>query len=336
MNNILLFILLLTSIASNIFAQPKQEQLLNKFFEKDSVVILVTDSGLGGMSVAANLYEKIKDAGIFENVKITFFNAQPHLTYGYNSMKTLNEKIWVFDNALEAIDTKLKPDIILIACNTLSVIYEYTRFSKNPVIPVIGIVDAGVDLIKSNMGTEENSKVIIFATKTTIDEAKHKTGLIEEGIAEERIITIACPRLAGSIERNYNGPETDSLLNGYIGKGIEQLGKQSSRIFVSYNCTHYGYITDQFASKFDELGIDVTGYLDPNYYMADFIFNSGKQNRFENTEISIEIISQPEITPEKIYSIYSLLEKTSGVSAGALLYYNYEPDFFNWRYEENN
>lgn len=336
MKKILLFFISIFFFSSCLYSLPIQKKLLDDFFAKDSVVILVTDSGLGGMSVAANLYEKLKDAGIFRKVNIYFFNAQPHLTYGYNSMKSVEEKIWVFDNALEAMESKFKPDIILIACNTLSVIYEYTKYAENPRIPVIGVVDAGVDLIESKMSANKKSKVIIFATQTTIAEGKHKQGLIERGIDESRIETVACPRLAGSIERGFDSAETDSLLNLYVPKGIAQLNGQKDNVYVSYNCTHYGYITDLFAKKFQKNGIGVAGYLDPNYDMTNFIFDSGHFNRFNETELSIEITSQPELTPDKIYSIYSLLEKTSPTSAGALLYYNYNPDFFEWHYKNNN
>ena len=336
MKKILLFFVAIILISSCLFSQQVQKKLLDDFFAKDSVVILVTDSGLGGMSVAANLYEKLKDAGIFKRVDIRFFNAQPHLTYGYNSMKSVEEKIWVFDNALEAMKSKFKPDMILIACNTLSVIYEYAKFAEDPGIPVIGVVEAGVNLIESKMSTDKNSKVVIFATQTTIAEGKHKLGLIERGIDESRIGTVACPRLAGSIERGFDSAETDSLLNLYVPKGIAQLNGQKENVYVSYNCTHYGYITDLFAKKFQDHGINVFGYLDPNYDMTNFIFESGKGNRFNGTELSIEITSQPELTPDKIYSIYSLLEKTSPTSAGALLYYNYMPDFFEWHYKNNN
>lgn len=334
MKNVLSVLILILMVSNTICSKSTQQELIDNFFEKDSVKILVTDSGLGGMSVAANLYEKIKDAGIFKSVEIIFFNAQPHLTYGYNAMKSGEEKIWVFNNALNAMNEKLNPDMILIACNTLSVIYEDTDFSRGAEIPVIGVVDAGVELIYSKMESEENSKVIIFATKTTVEVGKHKIGLVGKGISEDRIITIPCPRLAGSIERNYNGMETDSLVNFYVLKGIEQLNGSEENIFVSYNCTHYGYVTGQFAEKFEGCGIGVNGYLDPNYNMTDFIFESGFQNRFESTEMTIEIISMPELTPEKIYSIFSLLEKTSEASAEALMFYNYEPGYFDWDYKK--
>ena len=48
---------------------------------------------------------------------------------GYTK-RPLTEQITVFQCSLEAMD-KLKPDIILIACNTLSVIYAETAHSKS-------------------------------------------------------------------------------------------------------------------------------------------------------------------------------------------------------------
>lgn len=323
--------------AGNTYCQFKDDPKLESVFDRDSVKILVTDSGLGGLSIAADLYEKLKTSGLFKKVDIVFFNAQPHAKSGYNKVDSRDQKVWIFNNALEAIEKKIHPDIILIGCNTLSVIYDYTKFSKQTEIPVYGIVNAGVDLIKSKI-KPNNGKVIIFATETTVDEGKHKNELIANNISEDRIIAVPCPKLAGSIERDSESRATDSLVNVYVLKSIEQLKNSNHRqpIFVSYNCTHYGYVDNLFQKNFDKYDITVEEFLNPNPYMTDFLFDKKYLNRFPATEVKVQISSQAELTPDKIGSIYNLIEKVSPETADVLLFYNFLPDFFEWEIEKNS
>jgi len=327
----LLTILLISIYGCQKATQLAEEEKLAIFFEKKAVNIIVTDSGLGGVSVAADVVARIKDSGVFEKVNVIFFNAQPHINAGYNSMKTTEEKVWVFNNALKAMEKNLKPDLILIACNTLSVLYDYTEFSKTTTIPVKGIVGTGIDLIMSKMEQAENSKVMIFATETTVKQAKHKTGLQELGIKEDRIITQACPGLAGRIERGPTADTTVSLVNQYVKEALENLPENDTNLYVSYNCTHYGYVDNLFRDAFKEQGLTVTDFLDPNPFMADFIFQEQYLNRYPTTEVTVEIVSQPEMEPGRLAAIYELIVTISPETAEALFEYRFEPDFFKWK-----
>ncbi|GAB4364774.1 MAG: hypothetical protein Kow0042_03570 [Calditrichia bacterium] len=306
-------------------------QKLERFFNKKEVTILVTDSGLGGVSVAADVVERLKHSGVFKKAEVVFFNAQPHIKSGYNMQKTTEQKVAIFENVLRAMEEKLKPDLLMIACNTLSVLYPLTDFSKQTEIPVVGVVETGVDLIEQNLREHPESPVIIFATSTTVKQNNHKRMLMERGIPEEKIITQACPRLAGSIERGYQSKETDSLVNKYVSAAIEHLGQVDVPVFISFNCTHYGYISDQFESGFMKRGVPVRALLDPNPQMADFLFTEAYRNRYPQTEVSIRIISQPELPEKRIASISELIGKVSPQTAEALRNYQFTPEFFEWR-----
>jgi glutamate racemase len=310
--------------------QKSFEEKIDDFFKKDNVKILVTDSGLGGISVAADVVSRMKDSGVFRKVEVIFFNAQPHEKSGYNSMKTTDQKVEVFDNALNAMEENFHPDLLLIACNTLSVLYDYTDFSKTAEFPVMGIVGTGVELIKQNMDEVPDSKVIIFATKTTVNQGRHKESLLKLGVGENNIITIPCPKLAGQIERGPESDTTKSLVKSYVKEAIEMLDSSNNSLFVSYNCTHYGYIDSLFRSTFEANNVQVKEFLDPNPLMADFMFTPARLNRFETTELSVRVVSQPELSPGKIGAIYGLIEPISIETAEALMEYEYAPDYFEW------
>ena len=310
--------------------QLTQEQKLANFFNKKEVTILVTDSGLGGVSVAADVTERMKKNHVFEKVNVVFFNAQPHLKSGYNSMKTTEQKVGIFNNALIAMNREFKPDLLLIACNTLSVLYDYTDFSKKATFPVLGIVNTGVKLIEQEIAKIPDSRVIIFATKTTVKQGKHKKQLVADGIAGERIIAQACPHLAGRIERGPQSDTTKALIRKYAEKALAKLNDDKSPLYVSYNCTHYGYVNDVFKQVFKEKDREVRAFLDPNPLMADFMFSKEHINRFPQSDVTVKIVSQPELTPGKIAAIYGLIEPFSAQTAEALMDYEFKPDFFEW------
>lgn len=324
---ILFTLLLLLACSSRLTDQQK----LDNFFKKKSVTILVTDSGLGGVSIAADVVERMKTAGIFETARVVFFNAQPHIKSGYNSMKTTDRKVRVFENALNAMEQNFHPDLILIGCNTLSVLYPYTKFSQKATIPVVGIVKTGVKLIERELKKTPDAEVFIFATKTTVRQGKHKKMLLEAGIPEEQIVTQACPHLAGSIERGTDSEETRSLVKKYVDAALEKFPQKNKPVFISFNCTHYGYIADLFKENFLEKGYQVRELLDPNPLMADFIFHSPYQHRFDSTTVTVKIVSQPKMSAKRIQSISALIEKVSPQTANALRSYQFVPDFFEWR-----
>ncbi len=104
-----------------------------------NVRIVITDSGLGGLSVLAELERRLRENPIFESTELIFFNSLYSSSYGYNSMMDLSEKAIVFNNALNSIEENYKPDIILVACNTLSIVYPHTNYAQNPKTEVRGL-----------------------------------------------------------------------------------------------------------------------------------------------------------------------------------------------------
>ena len=154
--------------------------------------------------------------------------------------------------------------------------------------------------------------------------------LIERGIEIIRIITLACPKLAGRIERVTHSEETLGLVDQYVSEALKNTPDDNNPIFASFNCTHYGYISDVFEEKFKAKDKSVSKVLDPNPKMGDFIFNETYINRYENTEVSIKIVSQPELNDTRIKSIGSLIEKVSPKTALAMKKYKFTPELFEW------
>src|SRR5258705_5636187 len=109
--------------------------------------ILITDSGVGGLSVCAYAERFVRVHGFTEPVRLTFANAAPANDYGYNSMPSTEEKLETFDRFLGNVTTRHAPDLIYVACNTLSVLLPDTPYLQKAVIPVKGIVETGAQLL---------------------------------------------------------------------------------------------------------------------------------------------------------------------------------------------
>ncbi len=321
-----------------LFSQCSQkkdlDQMIADFFANNKdVTLLVTDSGLGGLSVAADIASRLPRSGVFENVRIVFFNSLFHNRSGYNSLKSEDEKVRIFNIALKAMAKKYKPDLLLMACNTLSVLYDKTPFSKKAKFPVIGIVETGVDLIAKQFDKIPQATAIIFATKTTIGSNTHKNLLISRGYPEKQIIGQACHRLAGSIERGYDSEETIGYIRQYITEVLNQLGNSNNPIFVSLNCTHYGYSLQQFKDEFAQAGYPNIVIIDPNPEMADFLFKPPYVNRYLKTEVTVEVVSKTKISEQKRISLSRLLQEVSPLTAAALENYQYDPDLFDAKFD---
>jgi glutamate racemase len=305
------------------------EKKLNNFFEKEEVTILITDSGLGGLSVTAQVDSLINQYSSFKKANIIFFNSQPEDTIGYNRMKNIERKIEVFNDALEGMVKWFNPDIILIACNTLSVIYDQTPFSKSENIPpVVGIVDFGVDMLYSKLKDDPNSNTIIFGTETTIMANSHKEKLIAKGIDEGRIITTACKGLPGAIERGAYSEETKSLISMYCDSAIQQIDNKEKNVYIGLCCTHFGYSSDLFYSELQDLKNKEV--LDPNILMSQFVIN--KDRKYGKHSTSVDVFSRAKLTDVEIKSIGELIKTSSPKTEKALQNYNFKQDLFKFNH----
>ena len=91
-------------------------------FSRERVTIAVTDSGLGGLSIMAEAASRMKAARAFRGVDLVFWNALFSNDSGYNSLPSREDKVRIFDASLRSLAAEVKPDLILVGCNTLSVL----------------------------------------------------------------------------------------------------------------------------------------------------------------------------------------------------------------------
>ncbi|MEN8210248.1 MAG: hypothetical protein ABFR31_00905 [Thermodesulfobacteriota bacterium] len=299
--------------------------------------ILVTDSGLGGMSVFAQIAAHLKKNSPWQDVSMIYFNAWPEQNGGYNHFKTMERRARVFNNALNAMEA-FKPDMILIACNTLSVIYPFTPFEQNTKALVSGIVDHGVQLIYENLIADPDSHVIIFGTPTTIAEKSHEKNLIKMGINPDRITGQGCINLAGKIEREPFSSIVTQMINTNVKEAVAKVPEPVGKIYAALCCTHFGYRMDLFQKEFSNQVKTSVTLLNPNQRMAEHVMKnpSIKTRSIKNQDhptafspdIDMHIVSRVCWEKERIDAYTRLLKHVSPEVVKALAAYEWNPDLF--------
>ncbi len=288
--------------------------------------IVITDSGLGGLSVVVDLEKRLRENNVYKNVELIFFNSLYSSDYGYNVMSNNTEKAKVFNKALNSIEQNYKPDIILIACNTLSVVYSHTEFSKNSKTKVKGIVKSGIELFKNNVKNRETN-LLLFGTPTTIDSDVYKTALVKDGVEETQIVNQACYELETKIQNNPTGIATHKEIAKFVKLATEKIVKNEAKTYAGLCCTHYGYSETIFK---DELTKQVKGeveVLNPNSKMLDFLFTNGVP-RYQNCNINVRVVSQVKLKDVEIDSLSKIFNNKSPKTALALQNYEFIENLF--------
>lgn len=299
----------------------------SEILNKDHLRIVITDSGLGGLSVHANLDKLLRQKGVNKKVELIFYNSLADHNYGYNSIPEASEKIRVFNSALNGM-LKFNPDLILIACNTLSVIYNQTEFAQTASVLVLGIVELGIESIIENLDIRSNTNIIIFGTGTTISSNQHKKLLIEEGIDGSLITNQACPNLESEIQKDPKGEKVKSMIIDFVDEAYDKLIDKSLECISVLACTHYGYSKEIFQEVLNKRFSKSVKIINPNEKMATIAYNNITGDKSENNRITNRIVSRVTISDEEINSLGNLINEDSTAVFEALQKYELDEELF--------
>jgi glutamate racemase len=303
--------------------QEKLESLLNK----RNVLIALIDSGLGGLSICAEMEQALHRQPLFQKVSLVYFNVWPEQDRGYNTLPSVAERVRVFNNALNSIKA-YKPDLVMIACNTLSILYERTAFCRETSIPVVDIIDFGVDLIHTKLSEVPDSQALILGTRTTISENSHKERLVQSGIDAGRIKTQTCHGVATEIERDPDSKAVVDLIDGYMRKAAAKIKDKQSTVLAALCCTHFGYSSHIFLQKIKTHIAYKVEVMNPNTMMSNYLFELGSDLNFSKSDVDIRVISKIVLDEDKIRSISYVIRGVSARAADALVNYESMPDLF--------
>ena len=287
--------------------------------------ILITDSGVGGLSVVAYAEHFIRMHGFTEPVRLTFANAAPANDYGYNSMSSCEEKLATFDRFLRNVTERFAPDSIYVACNTLSVLLPDTPYFQNAAIPIQGIVETGASLLLRALEADPRSVAMIFGTQTTIDAGTYPQLLTGRGVDPSRIVSQACPGLADTISEDREGSKTRAEISGWVNAAISKMQHSGAPVVACLACTHYGYRKDLFAAAFDEAGIDAT-VVNPNESAVDDLF--GPQTAGTHRDVDVRFVTRYAIPDATVEALSYFLNDISPRTVTAMQSFEHLPDLF--------
>lgn len=285
--------------------------------------ILITDSGVGGLSVLAYAERFVRMNGFSEPVRLTFANAAPANDYGYNSMPSREVKLQTFDRFLRNVTERYAPDLIYVACNTLSVLLPDTPYVQEAAVPVKGIIETGVELLLRGLEGDPRSVAMIFGTQTTIDSGTYPRLLEERGVDASRIITQACPGLADTISEDREGTRTRTEIVRWVDAAIEKMQRRDAPVVACLACTHYGYRKDFFAAALADAGIRAT-VINPNERAVDDLFHGTGTSH----EVEVEFVTRYAIPAATQEALAWFLSDISPRTVAAMKNFVHVPDLF--------
>jgi glutamate racemase len=291
--------------------------------------ILITDSGVGGLSVCAYAERFVRTHGFTEPVRLTFANAAPENDYGYNSMPSMEVKLQTFDRFLRNVTERFAPDSIYVACNTLSVLLPDTPYFQKAPIPVTGIVESGSELLVGELEADSRSVAMIFGTQITIDAGAYQRLLRQRGVDPSRIISQACPGLADTISEDREGTRTASEIRRCVGAAVEKLPHADAPVIAYLACTHYGYRRELFSNAFAEAGIRAK-VVNPNERAVGDLFGTRFDGRGERVErdVEVEFVTRYAIPETTVEALTFFLRAISPKTVAAMRNFVHIPDLF--------
>lgn len=286
----------------------------------------ITDSGVGGLSVCAEVEARLRREPVRDDLEIFYLNAALRDDYSYNAMPSRQQKLETFDGFLRKAAERYRPDILYIACNSLSVLFGDPYFERLRTVPTRGIVETGVASILSALETRPEAPVIVFATPTTVEEGTYRDRLLEAGIASERIAQQACPGLPDAISNDFSGGQAMKLLQRFVPEALARFDAPPARVAAFLGCTHYGYQ----AALFERLlgaHVDEVCVLDPNAAAAASIIamvgappGSGK--------VKIRFVTPYEIPERPLESLPIYLGEKAPGTVAALRNFRHDPALY--------
>ncbi|MBL8139952.1 MAG: aspartate/glutamate racemase family protein [Acidobacteria bacterium] len=292
------------------------------------VHLVITDSGLGGLAICAGIEQAVRLAGSGGALRITYVNAWPDDHHGYNDLSGMPAQAAVFDRALAAIDA-MRPDRILIACNTLSIVYAHTAHSRRATVPVEGIVSCGVELFEAALRERPSAGLVLIGTRTTVDSGVHLAALHRLGIADGRVAAASCHGLATAIEADIAGARTDALI-ATCAENVAAVATGRDTIYLGLGCTHYGLVAARLAAAVEARTGRGTVPLDPNRRLVEQFVAHWSAGGVETGDgsASVSVVSKVTLPAAKCANVARALAEVSPATAAALRAYAHDPALF--------
>ncbi len=191
--------------------------------------ILLFDSGMGGLTVARAVARQLPEAHLVYSADNAGF------PYGaWKEQELVTRIVMVIGKLIDAV----KPDVVVIACNTASTI-ALAELRAAYKVPFVGTVPA----IKPAAAQTKTGVIGVLATPGTVSR-EYTHSLIHTFAFHCKVILHGAPRLAEIAEQKLRGHAVDlEELKAEIAPVFRKRdGKQTDVVVLG--CTHYPLLTD--------------------------------------------------------------------------------------------
>ncbi|MDP8237469.1 MAG: glutamate racemase [Candidatus Hatepunaea meridiana] len=194
----------------------------------------VFDSGIGGLTVAAALRDRLPAEDII------YLGDTARVPYGTKSVETVNR--YALESTLFLLNLGVK--LIVVACNTASAV-ALPRLQEVLRAPIIGVVEPGVN---AALRATKTKQVGIIGTPSTINSGAYQNRL-KKLAPNIEVYGKPCPLLVPLCEEGrLDGQIVKLVLEDYL-KQIKRKGVDT----LILGCTHYPLLKPAIA---DVMGAD--------------------------------------------------------------------------------
>jgi glutamate racemase len=193
--------------------------------------VLVFDSGLGGLTVLAEIAKARSDASL---IYVADDAAFPYAALGEPEL--VARVVWVMGGLV----ARHAPDLVVIACNTASTLVLGPLRARFPRLPFVGTVPA----IKPAAAASRSRLISVLATTGTVAR-DYTQSLVREYADDCQVALVGSRHLARLAEDCMRGlPVDDSDITREIAPCfVDSKGRRTD--FVVLACTHYPLLNEQ-------------------------------------------------------------------------------------------
>lgn len=197
--------------------------------------ILLFDSGVGGLSVLAQLRQILPDAPVI------FVADQAGLPYGTKTEAQIAARV---AGLLGRMSERYRPRLVCIACNTASTI-ALAAVREVLEVPIVGTVPA----IKPAAAMTRTGVIGLLGTAATVRQA-YVDNLEREFANDKVLLRHAAPGLVEAAEGKLRGQQVDRSVIDTAVAGLRTQPRGDEIDTVVLACTHFPLLRDELAAAF--------------------------------------------------------------------------------------
>lgn len=260
------------------------------------------DSGVGGLPYLAYLKQLCPEA------VCVYVADTKNFPYGEKSKAQIEENA---SNCVKKIISKWKPDVVVVACNTISVTALEELRKRFPGTSFVGTVPA----IKLASSVSKKRKIGLLATNATVNHPYTKK-LIEEFASDCQIVSRGEPELISFIEHKFNSASEKERLEAV--KPSVDFFKNAGCDCIVLACTHFLNMTEYF-KKAGEDAVIVVDSLDGVVRHALEVEAKSRKINLKNTGHLESLLYVTGFTTQNDSSSYEKFCIQNGISFGGII-----------------